>query len=259
VTDIKSLRDKARDGGSVDDVLGEVIAARRAGSDPKDLFGGPRDWVDSAVPPAALGLTYTIAKLSLDHHAALRLAIVAALVAEAGVIVARLLRRETLRHALSGAFGAVVVAVLIWKTGNPKNIALPGILINAAYATAFAASVAFRHPLVGVVMRLVSDKPKAYHEHPRVRRAYAELTLIWAASFALRAGVQEVLRREAPLLVVVIGKIVTGYPLYVAVLALSMPYLKRRTRDVPVPESAPEEAAEAEAEPGGEHAGADAP
>jgi hypothetical protein len=234
--------DKLREAHSVDEVLEEVITARRAGTDPKELFGGPRDWIDSAVPPAGFVIGNAVGGLSAG--------IWAAAVSEAVIVGIRLVRRETLRHAFSGAFGvAIAIGIAKW-TGSAKNFFLPGIFVNAAYALGFVASVVFGKPVVGLIMKVVQERPAEYHEHPAVRRAYAEATLGWAATFAMRVVIMETLRRLDQVGALAVMKIVLGYPVYLSALALTAPYVKWRTRDVPVPESP--EPAEAEAEPGAE-------
>ncbi|HEU0131928.1 MAG TPA: DUF3159 domain-containing protein [Mycobacteriales bacterium] len=228
--------------GNVDGALEDVVAARQAGADAKELFGGPRDWVDSMLPVAV----FTVAVIV---GASLSTALWGAAAAEVVIVAIRLVRRETLRHAFSGVFGVAIAAFFAAKTHNKANFFLPGILVNAVYAVAFVLSVVLRHPLVGVIMRLIwADRPKAWHEHPVVHRAYAEATLGWAAVSALRVVVQEALRRAHQTGLLGVAKIAMGYPLYLAALALTKPYIDRRTRGVPVPE--PE--AEAEAGPGAE-------
>lgn len=234
----------------VDTILDEVIAARRTGTDPKELFGGPRDWVDSAVPPIAFVIGNAVGGL--------REAIWAAAASVVIVVGIRLVRRETLRHAFSGVFGVAIAIGIAKATGQAKNFFLPGIIINAAYAVAFILSVVFGHPIVGAIMRLVLERPKAWHEHPRVKRAYAEATLGWAGVSVLRVVVQEGLRRADKVGWLAGTKIAMGWPLYLAALALTKPYVDRRTKDVPIPEES-DQAAEPEAETSGTDAAADAP
>jgi hypothetical protein len=234
----------------VDDVLDEVIAARRTGTDPKDLFGGPRDMVDSMAPSAA----FILSNIALGW----RRALLVALAVEVVVVVVRLVRRETLRHAFSGAFGVALSAFIVAKTHKVGNYFLVGIFTNIAYGLVFLVSAIAGHPLVGAIMRLLSEKPKEWHRHPRVKRAYVEATYGWAAVFLLRVAVQEPLRRADQVVLLFIAKYGMGYPLYLAALALTKPYVDRRTKDVPVPEES-EEAAEPEAETSGADAAADAP
>jgi hypothetical protein len=235
-----------REGATVDEVLQEVLTARAGGNDIKELFGGPRDWIDAGVP--------TLAFMGGYLASSLRVGAWAAGVAMAVIVLVRLVRRETLRHAFSGVVGVAIAGLLALKTGQARNYFLPGIIINGVYAMVFFASVAFRRPLVGLILRMFSDKPAAWHEHPTVRRAYVEVTLLWALTFALRVGVQTTLWLLGLVGWLAATKIAMGYPLYLGALALTMPYVKRRTASVPVPE-----VAEPEAEPAGEDAEADAP
>lgn len=229
--------DKAREGADVDEILEEVVAARRAGTDPKELFGGPRDWVDGAVPPISFLIAHRVS-------GELRAAVYVALGAAGVMVLIRLVRRETLRHAFSGVFGVVIAALFAMRTGRAENFFLPGIIINVVYGFGFLLSAMFGHPLVGVIMRVVWERPKEFHEHPTVKRAYVEATIGWALVFLVRAIVQELLRRAGLLGALTITKIAMGWPLYLAALALTLPYVKWRTRGVPVPEAADEAEAE---------------
>lgn len=231
--------DKIHDGATVDEVLEEVITARAAGGDIKELFGGPRDWVDSIIPTTSFVIGNAIFGLGT-----------AAWIAGAAMVVVigiRLARRETLRHAFSGVIGIAVAALIALKTGKAKNFFLPGIIINAVYALVFFASVLFRKPLVGLILKTFSEKPAEWHEHPLVRRAYAEVTVMWGVTFALRVVVQETLRRLDLVGWLAFTKIAMGYPLYLSALALTLPYVKWRTRSVPEP-------AQPEPDAGGEDA-----
>lgn len=230
------------EGDSVDDVLQKVVAARASGTDVKELFGGPRDWIDSGLPPVAFVIGTFAGNLDLGIKCAIGV--------EALIVLIRLVRRETLRHAFSGAFGVAICVLLARLTGHAKNYFLPGIVINVVYGFAFVASVLFRRPLVGLIMRFVWERPKEWHDHPVVRRAYAEATLLWAAMFGVRAAVQLTLWALNKTGWLAVAKIAMGYPLYLGALGLTVPYLKRRTASVPVPEPQPEA--------GGEDAGGDA-
>jgi hypothetical protein len=234
-------------GAEVDEILEEVVTARRTGTDPKELFGGPRDWIDSGLPPAAFVIANFVASL--------RTAIYVALAVGAVIVVIRLARRETLRHAFSGAVGLAISAFIAAKTGDARNFFVVGIVTNVVYGLAFLVSVLVRHPIVGVIMRVFLEKyPKEWHEHPKVKRAYAEVTLGWAGMFLVRFAVQSLLYQKNQVGLLAVAKISMGYPLFLLALAVTLPYVRRRTRDVPVPESAPE----GDAEAGGEDAAHDA-
>ncbi len=238
---------KVREGADLGEVMEEVVAARRTGQTPQELFGGPRDWIDAGAPSLGFYLGFVFGDL--------RSGIYAAIAVEVVVILIRLVRRETLRHAFSGAFGVAVSAFIAHRTGEAKGFFLKDIIVNALYGTGFLLSALFRHPMVGVIMRLVQERPKSYHEHPLVRRAYTEATLAWAGLFFLRLAVQGTFYANDWVGALAAAKLLMGYPLFLGTLALTVPYIKWRTREVPVPESP----AEADAEAGGEDAGDDAP
>ena len=241
--------DGIREGADVDEILEEVVVARRVGTDPKELFGGPRDWIDAGVPPAA----FVIANIVAELRTAIYVAIASAVV----IVVIRLITKETLRHAFSGVFGVALSALIAAKTGEAKNFFLIGIVTNILYGIGFLVSVAVRHPVVGVIMRVVLEKrPKEWHEHPKVRRAYAEATIGWAVMFLVRFGVQAFLYNKDRTGWLAVAKISMGYPLFLVAMAVTLPYVQWRSREVPVPESP---AGDEDAEPAGETAEAEGP
>ncbi len=227
----------------LDIAIEKVVTARAASMDPKEMFGGPRDWIDQGVPPVAFVVGNAIGGLSAG--------IWSAVVAEVLVILVRLVSRETLRHAFSGAFGVLIAVLIARATHKAKNYFLPGIIINGVYAVAFLVSAIVRKPLVGIIMRYLDERPKAWHDHPRVKRAYTEATLGWAFVSIARVAVQESLRRLDLTGWLAVSKLAMGWPLYLAALALTKPYIAWRTRGLEVP-------ADPEAETGGEDARDDA-
>jgi hypothetical protein len=192
----------------------------------EELFGGRRGVVDGAVPPIVF-----VAVNAVRHD--VRDAAVAAVGSAVLLLVIRLLRRERTRHVFSGVLGVVISAGIAAKSGRASDYFKPGIWLNAGYLTVFVLSVVVRRPIVGVILEQFSDKPKAWHRHPRVRRAYAELTLLWASMYGLRVAVIEPLRRRDANGLAAIMKVVLGYPPLLLVLAGTLPYLRWRTAGVP--------------------------
>lgn len=231
-----SSLDKIRKAPDAESALEEAIAARRASMDPKDMFGGPRDWVDQALPPIAFVIGNAIGKLDVGIRSA-----IGALVL---VVIVRLIRRETLRHAFSGVIGVLLAVAIAKRTGEAKNFFLPGIVINGVYAFAFLFSALIRKPLVGIIMKLFLEKPAQWHAHPVVRRAMTEATIGWGLVSVLRVVVQESLRRLDATGWLAVTKIAMGWPLYLLALAVTMPYINWRTRSVPSFEEPAEPAAE---------------
>lgn len=186
-----------------------------------EAFGGPRGLVDSGLPLVAFVIANTIAGLG----AAVRAAVAVGLV----LLVIRLVRREVVRHTISGFLGILIAAGVASLTGSARNFFIPGIVQNAAYFIVFLGSVVVRRPIIGVFLRQFSDKPPEWHAHPVARRAYAEVTCLWAAMFGLRLVVQGLLYRADETGWLAAAKLGLGYPLFIPVLAVTPLWIRRRT------------------------------
>jgi hypothetical protein len=193
----------------------------------QEMFGGRQGMVDSAVPPIVF-----VAVNAVRHN--VRQAAVAAVVSALVLLVVRLVSRQRTRHVFSGVLGVAISAGIAARSGRASDFFKPGIWLNTAYVSVFVLSVVFRKPIVGLVLRQFSDKPASWHEHPRVRRAYSELTLMWAAMYGLRVLVLEPLRRRDLNELAAAMKIALGYPPLLLLLAITVPYLHWRTAGVPV-------------------------
>ncbi len=211
----------------------------------QEMFGGRQGIIDSAVPPIVFVAVNAIADNERQADD-VRQAAVAAVVSALVLLVVRLVRRERTRHVFNGVVGVAISAWLAAKSGRASDYFKPGIWLNTAYLSAFVLSVVFRKPIVGLVLKQFSDKPASWHDHPRVRRAYSELTLMWALMYGLRVVVLEPLRRADLNELAAAMKIVLGWPVLIAVLAVTMPYLRWRTAGVPVEADDAERAEEAE-------------
>lgn len=203
---------------------------------PSDLFGGPRGMIDSGLPPIVFVL--------VNFARGLGDAVWAAVAVGAVLLLVRVLRREHVRHAVSGFFGVAIAAGIARLTGEAKNFFLPSIVINAVYSLAFLGSAFTRQPLIGLILKLFSEKPAAYHEHPTVRRAYRDATLGWAGLFLLRVVVKETLRQAGKTGWLAVAHFGMGYPLFLGALALTLRFIAWRTggvvvADDPHPEEEP--------------------
>ncbi|MFN2617747.1 MAG: DUF3159 domain-containing protein, partial [Thermoleophilaceae bacterium] len=213
----------------VADTTDEVSAWRLATGNaekPSDLFGGARGLVDSGLPPVAF--------VAVNAARGLTAATWAAVAVGVALLAVRLARKEPLRHTVSGFLGVLIAALIARGTGRAENFFLPGIVINAVYGGGFLVSAMVRKPLVGVLLRQFSDKPPDWHDDPRVRRAYAEATVGWAAVFIARVIVQSLLVAAGRPGWLAVTKIAMGWPLFLGALALTLPWVSRRTAEVPI-------------------------
>jgi len=191
-----------------------------------EVFGGPRGLLDSGLPLVAFVIVNAAADLTKAVQAAIAVAVV--------LLLVRVVRREVVRHTISGFFGVLFAAGLARATGSARNFFIPGIVLNGAYFMAMVVSLVVRRPLIGVVLKQFSDKPAEWYAHPTVRRAYAEVTVLWASMFGLRLVVQSVLYRADETGLLAAAKLGLGYPLFIPVLAVTPLWVNRRTSGVEV-------------------------
>jgi hypothetical protein len=190
-----------------------------------DAMGGWSGTVVAAIPP----IVFVIANLI----GGLRPAIVAALSSAVIVALYRVVRRESLQQAVMGVFSVGVAALIAARTGEARGFFVLGIASAIGYAAVFAVSLVVRRPLVGVLWEFLEPSPlpegQRWHKVVGLRRAYEIATLAALTMFASRAVVQLSLFRENRTGLLAIAKLVMGFPLYVAVVALSF-WVVRRAR-----------------------------
>lgn len=171
-----------------------------------DAVGGPLGMAETAIPGVAFVAVYPFAGTTP--------AAVVALAIAATLAVVRLARRETPRHALSGVVGVAFGAFIATHSGKAENFFLPGLLANAAYASAFLISVAIRRPLVGYVVGAVDGEGVGWRDDPRRVKAFTRASWVWAGLFLLRLAVQLPLYLAGAVVALGVAKTAMGLPLF---------------------------------------------
>ena len=189
--------------------------------------GGPLGMAESALPSAAFVLTYTLS--GQDTRAALVVAI------GLGVVfaIARIARGTTVQFALAGLGGLALSAYVVSRTGRAEDFFLPGLLANAAYALAYAISIAVRWPLLGVIVTALRGGNMEWRKDPIAVRDYSRASWIWVALFSLRLAVQLPLYLAGALAALGVARISMGIPLFAVGIWLS--WLILRPREQPAP------------------------
>ena len=203
-----------------------------------DQLGGWRGLVESGIPV----LVFVFANMifgavvpdggftMLGDKPALKLAIIASVGVAVGLAGWRLAQGKPVRFAVNGLVGIALGAILAWRSGEERSFYLPGIIYSLCYGIALLASVAFRQPLVGWIYSVVADGgKKGWRTEPRLVRAFAWLTVLWAATYIVKAGLQYLLYLAHADVALGIARIVLGYPPYLLLLALTV-YAVRRIR-----------------------------
>ena len=202
-----------------------------------EAMGGKRGLIDSGLPAVVFVFVNSVVQAFSARDTALNAAIAASVACGLAVIVLRLVRKETLQQAVSGFLGLAVAVFFARRSGEARGFFLPGIFINIAYGVAFLGSALVSRPVVGYVYAAVEGLDARWREDVRLRRTFAVASLGWALVFASRAVVQTVLYvMDRPGLLAA-SKLLMGWPLTIAAVALTVAYVRRR-RVVPDPEPA---------------------
>ncbi|MFJ4006585.1 DUF3159 domain-containing protein [Streptomyces sp. NPDC090023] len=138
-----------------------------------EAFGGVRGMVETVLPGLLFVTIYTINKdLHLSAIAALGVAVV--------MLVVRLLRKDTVKHAFSGVFGVAFGVVFAMFTGNAKDFYLPGMLYTLGLALAYIITTLAGVPLIGLMLGPVFKENLSWRtRNPGRKKAYAKASWAW--------------------------------------------------------------------------------
>lgn len=198
-----------------------------------EALGGKRGLLDSGLPAVVFVLVNSVVQAFSTREAALSAAIWSAVGIGAGVVLLRLVRRETLQQAISGFLGLAVAVFFARRSGEARGFFLPGIFINIAYGLVFLLSAVAGRPVVGAIYAAVDGLDKRWREDTRLRRIFAVASLGWAVVFAARAGVQGVLYLMDRPGLLAAAKLLMGWPLTIGAVALTVAYVKRARAAAP--------------------------
>lgn len=186
-------------------------------------MGGTAGLVYAALP--------SIAFVAGDAAFGLTGAIAVALGVAAAIAAVRLLRKEPVQPALSGALGVAIAAYIAWQTGEAKDYFLLGIWMSLILALVFLASMLVRWPLVGVIWNSLNGAGHTWRDDRRSLYAYDIATLAFVLVFVARFVVQRWLYDGDQTGWLAFARIAMGYPLLVAALVVAygaVRYSKRR-------------------------------
>jgi hypothetical protein len=191
-------------------------------------LGGVRGLVESSIP-----VTLFVVVNFLGTHFrwwSLRVSLIAAVAVALAMAGYRLSRRESIRHALNGVFGVAIGAFIALRSGDARDFYLPGIILSAGYAVAMLASVLFRRPLVGWIWSVMADGGGTrWRDEPRLTRLFGWLTVLWAAVYVLKVGIQSGLYLAHQNDLLGITRLALGWPPYILLAAFTVWRVRRVT------------------------------
>lgn len=180
-------------------------------------LGGPQGIADSSLP----GLLFVIVYTAFGQD--IQLSSICAVALAALIALYRLIRKESMRFALSGFIGVALAAFIASKSGEAKNFFLPGLLFNAGYALVYLISILIRWPLIGVLVGPLIGEGMTWREDPEKVKLYSRASWIWFGMFVVRLAVQLPLYLAGALVALGIAKTAMGLPVFA--LALWLTYL----------------------------------
>ncbi|WP_430783776.1 DUF3159 domain-containing protein [Actinoplanes sp. G11-F43] len=198
-----------------------------------EQLGGVRGLIESSVPVLAfvlLNVILSLEALGLEKREALLWAIVGSVGSALAIGGVRLARKQPVRHAVNGLFGIALGAWLAWRTGDAKNFYLPGILLTFGQTAVLLLSVAIRKPLIGYAWGIMANKGKQdWFGNTRLFRTFQWLTVLWAVSLSVRAGIQAYLYWLGEANAIGVVRILVSWPIYAATFAFTIWAIHRVT------------------------------
>lgn len=136
----------------------------------------------------------------------------------------------SMRWSWVGLAGVAVSAVLALVTNDPRLFFLRAVIGDAVWGLAMLGSLVIGRPLIAVFASWVVKIPEEYKKTPAYKRSFGLLTLVWGVVNLARAGGRGYLVTQGTLDQVLIMQLVTGWPVFAALVAFSIWYPRRMAR-----------------------------
>jgi hypothetical protein len=182
------------------------------------VLGGGKGAFDASLPPVAFVLGWLGGGSSIAWGSA------AAVASALAVGLVRVAREHTVRAARNAvvSLAAVIVAALVaLHTGRAQDFFLIQLLSNVASAVLWAASVALRWPLLGVVVGLLLGQKARWRQDSALLRGYSRASLTWSCQYLVRVAVYLPLWWSGQLVALGVARTVLTWPLQALTIAVS--------------------------------------
>ena len=173
-------------------------------------LGGTRGLLDSGLPAIVFLIAFNIThNLNKSTIVAIALSVIFA--------IARLVKRETLQHAISGVIGVAFCALLARHTGKAADFYLPGLIINVIYGIVYTIANLVGWPVLGVLLGPVLGENLAWRKVSARKKAYSRAGWLWVTLFVSRLLVQYPLYKTNHINWLGTARLVMGTPLFLLV------------------------------------------
>jgi hypothetical protein len=206
------LRDAVRNAGIAQVAPGEAPSGRAL----LTAVGGVRGLAESVLPGFAFLIVYAITKEVVPS-------VVVPVLIGLVFVALRLVQRQSVMMSFAGILGVAISAGLALVTGRAESNFIPGIVINAVFLVVMLGSIVAGRPLIGVVVGLLlparaDGSVVDWRADAAKRRVLTVATWLWVGLFALRLAIEIPLWLTAQVELLAGIKLITGVPLYAAVL-----------------------------------------
>jgi hypothetical protein len=173
-----------------------------------NALGGKKGLLDSGLPALVFLIVYNITKdVTQSAYVALGLSLVLTLI--------RLVKRETIQHAISGVIGVAFCAWLANRSGKAEDFYLPGLWTNVIYGTVYLISNLVRWPVIGLVVGPLLEENFRWRKDPARTKVYMKATWLWVGMFSIRLVVQYPLYMAENVNALGTARLLMGYPLFI--------------------------------------------
>lgn len=171
-------------------------------------FGGTKGLIDSGAPALIFLIAFNVTKdIEIPGYLAIGFSLI--------VTVIRLVKGDTIQHAISGAIGVGVCVFISRNTGKAEDFYLPGLWTNAIYGAAYALSAIVRWPVVGLILGPLLGENLKWRKDPIRRAVYIKATWIWVGLFAARLVVQYPLYLAGNVNALGTARLIMGFPMFI--------------------------------------------
>jgi hypothetical protein len=176
-------------------------------------LGGARGMIESALPFVAFTIAWVLAR---QLYPAIAAAVATAVI----LAVIRLVQRQSIKYVVQAVIPTAIAVLIATRTGRAQDVFLPGILYNGALAVISLFTVAIRKPLVGFIIGAAVGDPTGWTRDRGLVRMTSKLTLVLAVPYVARFVIQLPLFLAGQVVLLGIAKVVLGWPMLIAALAV---------------------------------------
>ena len=182
-------------------------------------LGGKKGLIDSGLPAVVFLVIFNVKN-------DLKMALTGAIILSILLAIIRLIKKDTVQHAISGLIGVLLCAYFANKSGNASDFYIPKLLTNLAYGSAYLIANLIGWPLLGVVLGPLLGENFEWRKNPARKRVYIRASWIWVAMFFLRIAVQYPIYLSGNVNLLGTVNLAMGYPLFFATAYLSWRIIK---------------------------------